>query len=611
MSLEIKHFEFAEFYLDAEEKILMRHGQPVSVTPKAFQLLLVLIKNQGRPVKKSEIMKEVWAGSYVEDGNLTFTVNLLRKTLGDDRQNPRFIETIPKHGYRFIAEVKTVDENQSPGPLQNADSARRNYSFAVAALIFLFIGIIGLWFSLSKSQKAAADEKKSIAVLPLKPINAANRDEIYEIGVADSLIQRLSSIKGFVVRPLNAVRKYTEPEQDPLAAGREQKVKYVLASNYQTANGRIRITSQLLNVETGQLEETYKTEKDTKDVFVMQDAVAKEISDLLQKQTAVAGTSLTAAIRGTENEEAYRLYLQAMILVDKENLADSTRAIELFDEALTLDPNYAKAWAGKARAHCNYAHSGGTSPDEAFAKAKPAIERAFALDENLAEAHAVLGIIKSDYDRDFAEGEKQFRRAIELAPNSDIIYRWFANRLAGQGRTDEALTMVKTAIDLNPNYIAHQIYYGRTLYFARRYEEAISQLNRVIEIDSANVLALYFLWRCFQTKGDYEQAYQTFMKFQRLIGTKAEVLKKFETAYVKGGWQSVLLKNLEIIKTEDPNSSNAYNLALLSALVGEKEQSINYLGIALKNRSLEVSNIKGDPCFDSLRGDPRFEELVE
>ncbi|MCA1637981.1 MAG: protein kinase, partial [Acidobacteria bacterium] len=399
-----------------------------------------------------------------------------------------------------VLQATTGNANKQTAETQNnfSQTIRRHKPLAAFALVALLIGAIGLGYYFFYAGKTAsgADGKKSIAVLPLKPINAANRDEIYEIGIADSLILKIGLMKVFVVRPLSAIRKYADINQDALAAGREQQVDYVLASNYQLAGGRIRITAQLFNVASSQIEETYKSEKDAGDVFAMQDAIAGEVGNVLQARFAVASSS-AAANRGTTNEEAYRLYLQAMYLVDKENPTESKRAIELFDQALVLDPNYAKAWANKARAHCHFAHTGGSSPDAEFAKAKPAIEWAFALDNNLAEAHAVLGIITTDYDWDFAEGKKQFLQAIELAPNSDIFYRWYANRLASQGRSDEAVAMAKTAIDINPNYVVHQIHYGRVLYFARRYDDAIAQLNRVVEMDSASPSVYFFLWRSF------------------------------------------------------------------------------------------------------------------
>ena len=489
---------------------------------------------------------------------------------------------------------------------------RRHKTFAAAALLTLLVGAIGLtYFTTNRNRAdAGARRKKSFAVLPLKPINTASRDEIYEIGIADSLIHRLSAAKGLIVRPLSATRKYSDVGQDPLAAGREQQADYVLASNYQLAAGKIRVTAQLFDVSSGQVEETYKSEKDAGDIFAMQDAIAGEVGDLLLARFATTSSGPTAT-RGTTNEEAYRLYLQGMYLVDKEVLADAKRAVELFDQALSLDPNYAKAWAGKAQAHCAVAHWGGSSPGAEFANAKPAIERALALDANLPEAYGVLGVIRNDYDWDFAGAEKHFLRAIELAPNSDTIHRWYANRLAGQGRSEEAIARIKIAIDLNPASVFHQIMYGRTLYFARRYDDAITQLRRVVEMDSAIPSIYFFLWRSYHLKGDYPRAYESFMRFQQLIGTKDDVLKNYETLYAKSGWQGVLLRYLEIVKANDASAFAAYTVAELSALLGQREQSFRYLDDAVHNRSLEISTIGGDPCLDSLRGDPRFDELAK
>ena len=438
----------------------------------------------------------------------------------------------------------------------------------------------------------------------------ANRDEIYEIGIADALINRLGTTKGLVVRPLSATRRYADVGQDPLAAGKEQKVDYVLASNYQLAAGKIRITAQLLEVTSGQIEETYKSEKDAGDVFAMEDAIAAEIGNLLQARFATT-SSTQAGKRGTTNEEAYLLYLQGKYLLDKEETtADAKRAIELFDKAVSLDPDYAKAWAGKARAHCAFAHWGGSSSDAEFAKAEPAIGQALALDNNLPEAYGVLGIIKADYDWNFPESERQFLRAIEIAPECDNVNRWYASRLAGQGRSEEAIARIKTAIDINPNSLFHQIIYGRILYFARRYDDAITQLLRVIEMDSARPIAYSLLWRSYHQKGDYPRAYESFMKFQRSIRMNDEVLKNYETSYAKNGWQGVLLRNVEILKANNAKGTYAYNISVLSALLDQREQSLRYLNDAVKNRSLDIGSINGDPGLDLLRDDPRFAELV-
>ena len=644
-------YEFGPFRLDPTKRRLLRNGDLIPLTPKAFDTLLVLVQQSGTTIEKDDLMERVWPDAAVEENNLNQNISALRKSLGDSRHESHYIATIPGLGYRFVADVKevrpaatrgldvevqttpriaTVESSAAPVAATSdvtlpesahfpsrstlpVEAGKTTRPRALRLALFIAVPLLlaaAVYFMFLRARGTPAPPAiNSIAVLPLKPISTAHRDELYEIGIADSLIHRLSSIKGFVVRPLSATRKYADVNQDPLAAGKEQQVDYVLASNYQLADGKIRITSQLFNVASGQIEETYKSEKDASNVFAMQDALAGEVGNLLQTRFATTSSSETAK-RGTSNREAYLLYMRGMYLIDKETVADSKRAIELFDAALSLDSNYAKAWAGKARAHCAYAHNGGSSPDAQFAQAKPAIQRAFDLDANLGEAYGVLAIIRADYDWDFADSEKQFLRAIQIDPNSDNFYRWYANRLAGWGRADEAITRIKTAVDINPNSVFHHIIYGRTLYFARRYDEAIRQMQRVIEMDSTRPAAYNILWRSYHMKGDQPRAHESFMMFQRLIGTKDEVLRSYESSYAKSGWQSVLLKYMEVLKANAGDVSQAYSLAVLSAVLNQRDQSFRYLNEAVKNRSLAISQLNGDPALDSLRDDARFPELV-
>ncbi len=527
MFLETNNFEFGEFHLDAREKVLLRDGKPLPITPKAFQLLFILVENHGHLVEKDELMKSVWADSFVEEGNITFTIGLLRKLLGDDTKNPRFIETVPRRGYRFITDVRRVEiaereserpedketkiglsanspfslspvshssntpsssavvaladwrresnENEpveevsSGSPKESTEQTVRfelaptksyseskhapkyRVSFAAFALAAFLIGSIALGYYFYGSKKASsADGKKSIAILPLKPINTANRDEIYEIGIADSLIYRLSLMKGFIVRPLSATRKYADIAQDPIAAGREQQVDYVLASNYQLAGGKIKVISQLFNVATGQIEENYKSEKDAGDVFAMQDAIAGEVGNVLLTRFAATSSS-PKAVRGTTNEEAYRLYLQGMYLYDKRTAADARKAVEVLDQAVRLDPNYALAWAGLAHAHRYTGNLGrDTDTHEEYRKSIEAINKALALDANLSEAHSALCENKYFYEYDFAGAERECQRAVELDPNSSLAHEIYSRYLMSRGRFDEAISEIKTAITLEP-----------------------------------------------------------------------------------------------------------------------------------------------------------------
>jgi serine/threonine protein kinase/TolB-like protein len=378
-------------------------------------------------------------------------------------------------------QATTGAANQRTAKMQNSflRTITRHKALAGFALLALLIGAISLGYYFFYTGKSAlgAGGKKSIAVLPLKPINAGNRDQIYELGIADSVILKLSSSRNLIVRQLHAVRKYVELDRDVIEIGKEQNVDFVLASNYQIANGKIKVTSQLLDVATGKVEDTFTVEKDSTNLFSAQDAIAAAIGSKLIARFGGANNRYEPK-RGTTSEEAYRLYLQGMYLVEKGDKEGTIRSIELFDQAINLDPNYAAAWAGKGHAHCAYSHMGDNPPAVEYEIARPALERALELDSNLPEAYAVLGIFNTDFRWDFAEGEKHFLRAIELNPSSDYAYRWYGNRLANYGRFDEAVAAMKTAIDHNPTNIFHHRVYGWILYIARRHDESIEELKR-------------------------------------------------------------------------------------------------------------------------------------
>ncbi|MCA1623474.1 MAG: tetratricopeptide repeat protein, partial [Acidobacteria bacterium] len=402
---------------------------------------------------------------------------LCRYTInGEDENGNKFIETVAKKGYRFVAEVdeireqpaqkstngnhnfssidekpsemnvdeefpetelqiplSTIDKTLAP-PVIEQKQTRRITLIGVGFLSAVFLVLL-LSFNRQPEFSVKPNDVKSIAVLPLKPLTAENHDSIYELGIADSLILKLSLAKGIIVRPLSATRQYTDVGQDPIAAGREQNVDYVLASNYQIADGKIRITSQLINVRSGFVEEVFKDEQNDSSIFAVQDAVAANfVQPLLERLNREASNG--SAKRYTTNEEAYRLYLQGTALADKRTRKDYDKAIEYFEQAVNLDPNYAPAYTGLANVHTAIGGSGNGSIED-FQKAQAAIEKALTIDDNLAEAHSYLGEIKVNYEWDFAGAEREHRKAIELNPNSSAAHRMYALLLGFLGRFDE------------------------------------------------------------------------------------------------------------------------------------------------------------------------------
>ena len=678
MSLNNQKFEFGDFLLDAKEKTLLRQGKPLAITPKAFQLLLVLVENHGHLIEKDELMKAVWRDSFVEEGNLSFTVTLLRKALDDDAQKPRFIETVPRRGYRFIAAATRVGGDQekergfdlidnrpasSNGDLfSSAASAIRNdeaahpaaaasarpgrhdeaeareapqtaallkfpaaadieagaagkelapaagrRKLAALAAVLSVVAALALGYYFFPGRNSSGGAPKSLAVLPLKPINTAGRDEIYEIGIADSLIHRFSSMRGFVVRPLSAVRKYADIEQDPIAAGREQQVDYVFASNYQLAGGRIRITAQLFNVADGRIEETYKTEKEAGDVFAMQDAVASELGAILLSRFSTTAAA-SAAKRGTASEEAYRFFLQGIYLYERRSFDDARKGVEILEQALRLDPNYARAWARKAHLHRTIANSRRSTDIQAeYRKSIEAINRALALDPHLADAYSALCDNKMYTEYDFAGAESACRRAIELDPNSALSHQIYARFLNSRGRSDEAIAESKTAIDLDPTSLFNQRVYGTCLFFARRYDEAAAQFRRLAMTDENFINTYFFYILTLEMQGNHPEAFEALAKWLVLQKTDEETLRAFREAYQTSGWPGV---TRERIKRFEKSDEVYFSGAMYYAQLGEKEKAFELLEKSYQRRELWLANLKVDPRVDPLRGDARYDRLL-
>ncbi len=678
MSLQTKHFyEFKNFRLDLAERVLLREGKPVSLTPKAYHLLQILVENHGRIVDKEKLITEIWADSFVEDGNLAVSATMLRKALADNANSPTFIETIPRRGYRFIAEVRRVEatrlatesifpenairfpgsatpslESAKPQPkvplnplrvvrtaaaprleVFNKDVeeitpaagaeetsyppeteaigrvySRRRVLFAASILAVFVIGVIALGYYFFLRGDTTAAGGRSIAVLPLKPINSANRDELYEVGIADALIHRLSSMKGFVVRPLSATRKYADVAQDPLAAGSEQRVNYVLDSNYQLADGKIRITAQLFNLASGQIEGTFKSEKDAVGVFAVQDAVAWEIGNAVFARFGLKQTEYIAK-RGTENEEAYRLLLQGKYLQEKRGFADSVKAIELLDEAIRRDPNYARAWAVKSFAHfVKRISRRSAGPDGEIQMATDAANKALQLDENLSEAHGALCEIKMSYEWDLPGAEKACKRAVDLDPNSTLARQTYSRLLMAMGRFDEATAEAQAAIDLEPASLLNHRIYGCTFFEARRYDEALAVFRRTIELDPNSATTIhYWLVEALQMKGSDRETFEGFMKMHAIRKTDNEIMQVYRAAYQNSGWQGVLTEIAERFDESDaPYQEGAY----VNARLGRKDKAFEYLEKAYQRREWPFAYIKVEPRLDPLRDDPRFDDLV-
>jgi TolB-like protein/Tfp pilus assembly protein PilF len=484
---------------------------------------------------------------------------------------------------------------------------KRTAIFAASGLGLFVIAAVALVYYLAPRGATPTPGTRSIAVLPLKPINAANRDVYVEMGIADALINKLSSMKGFVIRPLSATRKYADVAQDPLAAGSEQRVDYVLDSNYQLADGKIRITAQLFNIATGQVEETYKSQTDAGNIFAMQDAIARDVGSMFLARFATSAGNSTAK-RQTSNEEAYHLYLQGMYLYDKRNIADARKAVEFLEQAVTLDPNYAQAWAWKAHAHRTVSSFGrSANVHDEYRKSTEAINRALSLDEGLADAHSALCENIMSYEYDLEGAGRECLRAVELDPNSSLSHHIYGRYLMSRGRFDEATAELKIAIDLDPASIFNHFVYGVSFIYSRRYDEAVAQLKRVIEMDR-NVSAAYpWLLSALALQGNRTEPFDLFEKFPEQFVAGEPTAQVYKSAYQASGWEGVFR---EWVKRFDEIDMGFCWGAFANAQIGNTEKAFEYLEKSYQRREWGLALLQVDPRFDSIRGDPRFDDMV-
>lgn len=412
---------------------------------------------------------------------------------------------------------------------------------------------------------------ESLETLARKPV---------ELGMADTLITRLSNIREIIVRPTSAVRKYTGLDQDPIAAGREQRVDAVLDASLQKVGERIRVTARLIRVEDGVTLWAYKCDEQCTDLFELQDVISEKVTAALAlKLTGEAQNLLTK--RYTDNPEAYRLYLLGQYHYDKRRVEDIEKAINYFEQAVALDPKYALAYVALCESYASLGDLGALPPKSVMPKTNAALAKALENDDQLAEAHNALAECKYIWDWDWSGAEREYKRALELNPNSAGIHHSYAWYLMNVGRFDEAVAEIKRAQELDPVSLFFSRNVGQILYFARRYDEAIEALQKTLDMDSNYSNAHNWMANAYEQKGNYDQAVENFIK--PISAGSQETATALREAYAVSGWRGFWQKRLELAKERlNQTYVNSYNIASIYARLADKNQVFAWLEKACK-----------------------------
>jgi DNA-binding winged helix-turn-helix (wHTH) protein/tetratricopeptide (TPR) repeat protein len=579
-------YEFGPFRLDSSERLLLRGGQPVQLAPKVFDTLSALLENSGRLVDKDELMATLWPDTFVEEATLARNISDLRKALGESTGTQKFIQTVPKRGYRFTADVRCIRPEDAALVIERHTRSR---------VVF-------------EEQIEPEAGVRSIAVLPFRPISVEGGDEYLELGIADALITRLSNINQLVVRPTSSVRKYTNIEQESAEAGRELRVDHVLDGGIQRAGERIRVTAQLVRVEDGRSLWAGKFDERFTDIFSVEDAISEQVANaLVVKLTGEEKRLITR--RDTDDAEAHRHYLKGRFYWNKRTCDGYEKGIEHFNQAIGIDSSYALAHAGLADCYSMLGRFGLVQPAEIMPKAVSSAATALQLDDTLAESHASTALASHIYAWDWALAERHYRRSIEVNPRFATAHHWYAVFLAEMGRAEDAISEIRHAQRLDPVSLIIGADSGMILYLARDYDGAVEQCRAALDMDPNYFRARMWLGCAYEQRGLYEKALAEYER-ARSLDQGPYVLEWLARLFAVSGNIPAAREILDELTRLSPGVYvDSYYLASVYAALGQKQKAIALLERACEERSCWLSRLRVDPIFDSLREAPGFERV--
>lgn len=650
MSKQTKHFyDFGPFRLDITQRLLLRGSDIVPLTPKAFDLLLVLVESSGRVLTKEELMKLVWPDQFVEEANLSHNIYKLREALGDRQNGQKYIETLPRRGYRFVAKItEIVDEGSAPlleertrislsieegeavGHTSEAGSelaekrasgiakvVRNNrpslavWLIGAACLLLLSVGGYLLWRRSAAQPVSMSSSIHSLAVLPFRPLSAESRDESLELGMADALITKLSNVKQVVVRPTSSILKYQNSDQDLLAVGREQGVNAVVEGKVLKAGDQLRLTVQLIRVSDGASLWAGTFDDKFTNIFAVQDSISSQVAAALVPQLTNEEQQRISK-HYTDNIEAYQLYLKGRVYWYKFTPEDVEKSIDYFNQAIALDPSYALAYAGLSFAYSVQGAIGVLPPREVFPKSMKAAETAMKLDDTLAEAHVAVGGKYLLYEWDWSNAEREFLRAIELNPNQSDAHELLGYYWEVMGELDKAETELKNAQKFAPLMALSGIDIAGLAYFEHHYDEAKDLYRKAHNLDPDTVPVPFIIGQIYERNGQYEQAISECQKALASSPDNPAILSALGYAYARAGRtneaQTILNKFEE---TRKRRYVSPFLIALLCTGLDKKDEALDWLNKAYDERDPQLIWVKLEPELEPLHSNPRFASLLQ
>jgi TolB-like protein/DNA-binding winged helix-turn-helix (wHTH) protein/Flp pilus assembly protein TadD len=631
-------YRFGPFELRLQTRELYKHGVKLKLRPQGYQVLALLLEHAGECVTREELQKRVWpSNTFVDfENGVNSAIKQLRASLNDSAAEPRYIETLPKLGYRMIAPVEyeadsagaraTGSEEEVGGAKMEREAAvsksarpahsrKRLWAAAVSVVVIVCVFAFLKWPRVHPApQRAAPAGRIMVAVLPFENLTGDGTQDYFSDGLTEEMIAQLGRLdpKEFGVIARTSVMHYQHTTEKVDEIGSELGAQYVLEGSVRRDSEKVRINAELIEVSGQRQLWAQQYDRELTNLLVVQAEIAREICDAIQ--LTLGSPQRTERVRQpTLTPQAYQAYdlcLKGLYFWNKRDVPGFRQAIEYFQQAIAKDPNYAPAYAGLANSYALLPGYTLAPASKYMPKAREAALRALAIDDDLPEAHVALALILENYDWDWSTAEKEYRRAIELNPNYATAHHWYAEFLTWRGRFDEALRESENARRLDPLSLIIATDRGAILYFSRQYDRAIEQFQGVREMDPS-FGRTHLVVDAYLQQGRFAEALANLEDWRRTSGDGIHISSRL--VYLYGRMGQTDQARAELRKLEAVNRTQSLDpvpMALAYVGIGDKEAALRSLEKAYAERSNLLTALKVEPVYDPLRDDPRFQELL-
>lgn len=616
ISSQPRVIKFGAFEVDLKAGEIRKSGMRQRLSGQPFQVLQALLERPQEVVTRDELRQRLWPDNTFVDYELALkkAVNRLREVLGDSAENPRFIETVPRHGYRFIGSVGAPSQPQSAAGTAPPTKSRKPLRKLAGGLALVVILTVLVAFNAGKLRTrifaTSNPQIRSIAVLPLENLSKDPGQDYFSDGITDALTTELAQIGSLRVISRTSAMHFKGTRETVPQVGQELNVDAVVEGTVARSENRVRVTAQLIEASSDRHLWARSYELDLKDIFALQDGVARDIAEEIRVKLTPQERTHLAHARPVD-PEAYEACLKGRYYYEKMSIPGFQESLKYYQQAVALDRTYASAYVGLAASYKELGVWGALPPREAASQAREAVEKALALDDTLGDAHAVLGHIHFLWDWDWPNAEREYKRAFELGPPSTDTSIQYAVYLSAMGRHDEAVKVMREARASDPVSQPSNGLLGTVYYWSHRFDEAIDQFQKNLVLHPDSAFDHGYLGTCFEQKAMYSEAMEEYLRAKTSDGVGQEELTRFRQAFVKSGMNGFLQEELKsAIAPSKSRYVDPYWIAMLHTRLSDKDEAFQWLEKAYKERRHSMAFIKTEPMFDGLHSDPRFQDFI-